>query len=413
MNVSAAAGRLRFLLIDDDPDVRALVAALLGVAGHLTEECDRPSEGLRRAIAEPPDCVILDLILPEMSGIELCERLRAEPALANTKIVVLSAKPYGQDRDKARQVGADAYLVKPVNVQTFVPTINELVREQVELRFWGVRGTLPLPGPGSVRYGGNTACLSLSFAGGRMLIFDAGSGIYRLGQSLISSARELQMHLLISHLHLDHISALPSFAPLYQSGVHLDIYGPGESDAELQRGVFTLMEGAYWPVSAHALAANVSCHALEPGENHIDGIRVRTLLLRHPGSCLGYRVEYRGRALCYITDNELTPLGHPSHDPHYLQTLAKFVRGCELLVTDTTYSDGEYPKHVGWGHSPVSEVARLVQTAEVKRWYLFHHDPSQDDEAIDRKLEEARVALEELGSSAECEAPVEGTSTLL
>jgi CheY-like chemotaxis protein len=413
MGENADSGSLSFLLIDDDPDLTALVAALLGLAGHRVVECATPSEGLRSALANPPDCIILDLILPEMSGIELCERLRAEASLAHTKIVVLSAKPYGQDQEKARKVGADAYLVKPVDTQSFIPTINELVREQVELRFWGVRGTLPLPGPGSVRYGGNTCCISMSFADGRMLIFDAGSGIYRLGESLAGASRGKRLHLLISHLHLDHISALSTFAPLYQSGVRLDIYGPGDSDADLHQALFTLMEDVYWPVTTRGLAANIRCHALTPGETSIDGIAVRTLLLHHPGACLGYRVDYRGRSFCYVTDNELRPKVDDRHERHYFSTLADFVRGCHLLVTDTTYSDEAYPTHAGWGHSPVSEVARLVHHAEVKHWCLFHHDPSDDDEAIDRKLDQARTALDELGCGAKCEAPMEGSSAFL
>ncbi len=413
MDENAGSSPLRFLLIDDDPDVRALVAALLGMTGHRVEECSTPTEGLRRALASPPDCVIVDLILPEMSGIELCERLRAEPTLDHTKIVVLSAKPYGQDRDKARQVGADAYLVKPVDPQSFVPTIDELVRERIELRFWGVRGTLPAPGPATVRYGGNTACVTLGFADGRLLIFDAGSGIYRLGTSLASTARGQRLHLLISHLHLDHISALPTFAPLYQSGVRLDIYGPADSDAELQRGLFTLMEDAYWPVSVRGLAANIRVHALTPGAISIDGLTVRSLLLRHPGNCLGYRVEHRGRSVCYVTDNELPPFGHPNHDPHFATTLSDFVRGCDVLITDSTYGDEDYQRYVGWGHSPISEVARLAVNAEVKRWCLFHHDPAQDDAAIDAKVAEARSALQELGGRAECEAPAEGSSIQL
>lgn len=413
MDENTGSGALRFLLIDDDPDVRALVAALLGVTGHQVEECSTPTDGLRRALAAPPDCVIVDLILPEMSGIELCERLRAEPALDETKIVVLSAKPYDQDREKARRVGADAYVVKPVDPQSFVPTIDELVRERLELRFWGVRGTLPAPGPETVRYGGNTACVTLGFSDGRMLIFDAGSGIYRLGSTLAPAAKGRRLHLLLSHLHLDHISALPTFAPLYRSGVQLDIYGPGDDDAELQRMLFTLMEDAYWPVSVRALAANIRVHALTPGTIEIEGLKVRSLLLRHPGQCLGYRVEHRRRCVCYVTDNELPPIGHADHDPHYATTLSDFVRGCDVLITDSTYSDREYARYAGWGHSPISEVARLAVNAEVRRWCLFHHDPAQNDAAIDAKLAEAQAALEELGGQTQCEAPAEGSSIQL
>ena len=131
------------------------------------------------------------------------------------------------------------------------------------------------------------------------------------------------------------------------------------------------------------------------------------MLLSHPGYCLGYRVEYKGRSVCYITDNELYLGSSPNHNPHYENKLAEFVKHTDLLITDTTYTDEEYQGKVGWGHSCISKVTELAHRAEVKSLYLFHHDPDQSDDDIDSKLESARAALLSLGSSVVCYAPSE------
>jgi phosphoribosyl 1,2-cyclic phosphodiesterase len=142
-------------------------------------------------------------------------------------------------------------------------------------------------------------------------------------------------------------------------------------------------------------------------------LRIDTMLLRHPGYCLGYRLRCRGRTLCYITDNELYLPSDSRYDPRYVERLANFVRGADVLITDTTYRDHEYPSKVDWGHSCVSQVADLAARAEVKRLHLFHHDPDQADKDIDAKLEDARKALAALGSKVACEAPAEGSSLIL
>jgi phosphoribosyl 1,2-cyclic phosphodiesterase len=137
-------------------------------------------------------------------------------------------------------------------------------------------------------------------------------------------------------------------------------------------------------------------------------LRIDAMLLSHPGNCLGYRLAARGHTLCYITDNELYPPGSPHHNARYVEELTAFVKGADLLITDCTYRDAEYPSKVDWGHSSVSQVAELAARAKVKRLHLFHHDPDQTDDDIDAKLGEMRDALARLGSHVVCDAPAEG-----
>jgi ribonuclease BN (tRNA processing enzyme) len=137
------------------------------------------------------------------------------------------------------------------------------------------------------------------------------------------------------------------------------------------------------------------------------------MLLSHPGYCLGYKLTARGRSVCYITDNELYLPSDKRHNPRYVEQLVKFVKGADVLITDTTYRDHEYPSKVDWGHSCVSQVAQLAARAEVKRLHLFHHDIDQTDDMIDLKLKETRAELARLESKVECDAPAEGSTLVL
>jgi phosphoribosyl 1,2-cyclic phosphodiesterase len=173
------------------------------------------------------------------------------------------------------------------------------------------------------------------------------------------------------------------------------------------------MESVYFPVTIREFGARLTFRDLREESLDYGSVKIDTMLLKHPGYCLGYRLRCHGRTVCYITDNELYLPSDPRHDARYVELLADFVRGADVLVTDTTYRDHEYPSKVDWGHSCVSQVADLAACAEVKRLHLFHHDPDQDDEAIDQKTAETRDALTKLGSRVECESPAEGSAVLL
>lgn len=168
------------------------------------------------------------------------------------------------------------------------------------------------------------------------------------------------------------------------------------------------MDGVYFPITLSEFSARVYFRDLEEETIDVDGIEVETKLLSHPGKCLGYRMNYNGRSVCYITDNEMYLEGSEYFDPHYEQTLAEFCGDTDVLITDTTYSNAEYETKVGWGHSCVGKVANLAHNAGAKTLYLFHHDPDQSDTDIDAKLATAASTLTKLGSSTKVVAPCEG-----
>ena len=406
---------MKFFLVDDDPDVLALLARVLRAAGHSVETSASSVEALKRIPIERPGCVITDIMMPEMDGFELTRELRRRIELAEMKIIVLSAKTYEFDRRRARELGADGYIPKPFTQDTLLHSIEEILSSRVVVTYWGVHGTLPTPGPAYTRYGGNTPCVSVEVGGEPLYIFDCGSGIKRLSDRVMTTAagQRFSARIFISHTHWDHINTIPFFAPLYIRGNQIEIFGPYQGDLTIERAISAQMESVYFPVTTREFGSHLTFRDLREETLEFGPVRVETMLLSHPGYCLGYKLTARGRSVCYITDNELYLQSDRRHNPRYVEQLVKFVHGADVLITDTTYRDSEYLTKVDWGHSCVSEVAKLAARAEVKRLHLFHHDIDQTDEVIDLKLKDAREALQRLGSKVQCEAPAEASSLTL
>lgn len=405
---------MKFYIVDDDPDILALLRSVLEKAGHTVVSSNSSQQALNEIPGVSPDCVITDLMMPVMDGFELCRELRRRPEIESMKIIVLSAKSYDFDRRRARELGADGYIVKPINPATLLASIDEFVSKHMVVTYWGVRGTLPVPGPRTLKRGGNTSCVSIEVGGEPLYIFDCGTGIKQLSDQIMASGTQrFSAKIFISHTHWDHINTVPFFAPLYIRGNQVEIYGPYQGDLTIARAIAAQMEGVYFPVTIREFGAHLVFRDLREETLDFGTVKIETLLLKHPGSCLGYKVTCHGRSACYITDNELYLPSDPRRDQRYLERLTDFVRGTDVLITDTTYRDHEYPSKVDWGHSCVSEVADLAVRAEVKRLHLFHHDPDQSDDDIDRKLDETRAHVARLGGSVEVDAPAEKYNLVL
>ena len=230
--------QMKFFIVDDDPDTLALVSRLLTAAGHEVVVRSTSSGAIRDIPDARPDCVITDVMMPVMDGFELTRELRRKPQLASTKVVILSAKSYDFDRRRAKELGADGYITKPINRETFLQSVYEIVSERISLHYWGVHGTLPAPGPGYTRYGGNTPCVSVEVGGEPLTIFDCGSGIKRLSDRIMKASGErFSGRIFISHTHWDHINTVPFFAPLYVRGNQIEIFGPYQGDLTIERAV--------------------------------------------------------------------------------------------------------------------------------------------------------------------------------
>ena len=408
------ANALKVLVVDNDPDTLAMVTRILVQAGFDVRSLDDGHAAIEEVRRNPPDCALIDLMMPRMDGLTLCRELRRIPGFENGRIVMMSAKIYDADRAAASRVGADAYLLKPFRVAKLLELLHEVMDDRIRVDFFGVRGTLPASGPDKTRYGGHTSCLMARFPKGGLFVLDAGTGIRSAGAALLAEGTQrLTGTILITHPHWDHLNALPFFSPLYTPGNQFHVYGPAQHGHTMAELVSAQMDGTFFPITPREFGAAVHFTDMAQGTHNFDGVVVEAMLLMHPGHCLGYRLRYGGRSLCYITDNELYLPDSDNYSREYVTRLADFVRGAEVLVTDTTYTDEEYKSRVGWGHSCVSQVADLAARAEVKQLCLFHHDPDQNDEAIDRKLETMQELLHSFGSKVEATAPVQGTELLL
>ena len=402
------APRYNFFIVDDDRIFIKLISRFLEPLARNISHTISSAEALDKIIACRPDCVILDMMMPELDGLQVLEKLRAHHELEDLKVIIISGKAYEFDRKRALDFGADGYITKPVDHAHFINKVKSIMADKVLIGFWGIRGTLPVPGEQTVIYGGNTSCISLEFPRGSFFIFDAGTGIKMLSDRLMARKdAPAEMKVFISHPHWDHINALPFFIPLYVQGNDIEICGPSHGDITMQEMISGQMDGIHFPINTKEFSARVQFRELKEEQIDIDGITVKTMLLNHPGHCLGYRVNYHNRSICYITDNELFPEDNPYYNEFYVEQLTEFIAGADVLVTDTTYTAEEYQDKIGWGHSAIDQVVKLAHNAGVKGLFLFHHDPSQTDRDIGAKLAMASDMLKKLGSATRCIVPRE------
>jgi phosphoribosyl 1,2-cyclic phosphodiesterase len=247
---------------------------------------------------------------------------------------------------------------------------------QFKIHFWGVRGSIACPGAATMRYGGNTPCVEM-LVGGHRLIFDAGTGIYVLGQSLLPQL-PVTGHLFFSHSHWDHIQGFPFFSPAFMAGNAFDIYGATmPSGMTIEQRLSDQMMQPNFPVPLQIMGANLRFHNLEYGmEVNLGDVNVQTGLLNHPGGAMGYRVNWQDRSVAYITDTEHFSTGID-------RDVLALVNDADVLIYDCTYTDEEYPSRVGWGHSTWQEGVKLAIAAGVKQLVIFHHDPSHNDDFMD------------------------------
>jgi phosphoribosyl 1,2-cyclic phosphodiesterase len=282
------------------------------------------------------------------------------------------------------------------------------IQDKINLRFWGLHGTLPVPGKETVKYGGNTSCVSVEFPTGNIFIFDGGTGIKKLSDHLMAHNKgRVDAKIFISHPHWDHINAIPFFMPLYMQGNTFEICGPPQGEITINQLISRQMDGVYFPIKFKEFRADIHFRDLKEEDFNIDKINIKTIRLNHQGYCIGYRVTYKKRSVSYITDNELYPKSNQFYDEKYLSRLADFVRNTDALITDSTYTEEEYETKIGWGHSSVKQVVELADRAAVKTLYLYHHDPDHNDKIIEQKLKTAREILEMKKSSTICIAPKE------
>jgi phosphoribosyl 1,2-cyclic phosphodiesterase len=294
------------------------------------------------------------------------------------------------------------------------------------LKFWGTRGSISVPGPSTLRYGGNTTCVEVR-ADGEIIVLDAGSGIRPLGIALEKEFRTqpIDLSLLITHAHWDHIQGLPFFAPAYEKKNEIRVRGYDGVDTSFSKIMAEPMKAPFFPIAMRELSAMIDIKKLTEMEFSAGKVQVRAKFVNHPGVCAGYRLFTGAGSIAFLPDHEPYRFLHSARPNHMTPEQAKkratkerislvqFLHGSDILILDAQYTDAEYESHIGWGHGSVSSAVSLALDAEVRRLLLFHHDPSHDDTRVDAMVDDARRLIRNSGKELEVDGAREGEEVVL
>jgi phosphoribosyl 1,2-cyclic phosphodiesterase len=273
----------------------------------------------------------------------------------------------------------------------------------MKVTFWGTRGSIPTPGNETVKYGGNTTCLEVRLSDGSLIIFDAGTGIRRLGSKLIRNDERF-INIFLTHPHWDHIQGFPFFEPMYKKGYRIWVHGWPTTNRKVKNTITDQMEGTYHPVDFSQLAAEIEFIEIEDLHLDYNSARMSFLRCNHPVICHSIKIEDHGRSFVFMTDNELDSVNPITRWEEFVE----FCRGADLLVHDAQFTPEEAQAKRGWGHSSYRRALHLARDAQVKSLALFHHDPEHSDSAVDEIVSSSQRAVREQNLPFSCFGAREG-----
>ena len=428
----------RILLANSSKD---LIREILHAPQHKAYQFETATGGLeclKKLETFAPDLLVIQLMLPEVHGIEILKRIRSDPQKKKIGIILTSGQPMVQNYHAALEAGADYFLAQPFDVEHLFEIIDRffegsltppafsgvepsLVRpfESDEphlhthssyIKFWGTRGTNPVAGKEYLRYGGNTCCLEIR-DGNDFIIIDAGTGIRGLGNTAhLRKAKKIDLFL--GHTHWDHIIGFPFFGPLYNPDCQITIWSPIGFEKTTEQLFNEMLDYACFPVRIADIHSKLTFKDLHEGiPLSIGTITIHTHYAYHPGATFCFKIETSQKTFGYATDNELlmgyhnSPNAIDKDDPLFAPylSLMQFFKEIDFLVHEAQYFPEEYKEKVGWGHSSVANAAVLVKLAKIKEWIVTHHNPQHTDADLDQKLQWHRDLLDE------CHHPCEVT----
>ena len=292
------------------------------------------------------------------------------------------------------------------------------------IRFWGVRGSYPAPFGSHLRVGGNTSCIELR-VDDHVLVCDGGSGIIPLGNYLMTLKDIKELTIILTHYHWDHISGLPFFVPAFVPGWKVNIYGPGNSQQEIERRISGQMVDPYFPVEVETWLADIHYLTADNSQLEYGPFKMETFNVHHPGSTFGYRIKVHDKTIVYASDNELKFIEKAiadrsdELDPRELQLIKAMqaeewdksidsIKNAHVFIHDAQYTPEDYAKKRGWGHSCYIDTANFAMDANVKQLYLFHVDPNYNDTKIEELHRSTVKLIHERQSQMECHIALEG-----
>ncbi len=432
------------VIVDDDPMVGELSRDLLTDIGYKVTLVQDSLEAIPTIKAQMPRLIVTDIMMPGISGMDICKSVKSDPALKHIKIIVVSGKSYEVEKQRAFQFGADFFLQKPYNVDTFSATVKsilegsvanpapppaapmapDIIREdevpqasdldagQICVTVWGSRG-LPavLPNTAS-RYGRQTSCVSVETKE-HLFIFDAGTGIVELGKEIVARKRYYKdIWVCLTHFHLDHILGLGRFAPLYDSNFAIHLIGANDPEKSLKEVAQATFYSSFSLTKQPPKAKIDIYEILEDNYELFSGVKLSSMYANHPTSTLIYVLDILGKKITFSPDSEIW--GDATAFQDYDEKLGGFVRGSDLFMHDAAFTDKDYETRKHEGHSGLSNVVDFAaEKAQARDLVLFHAQPDYSDEQLDQMLADAKARVQAKGFALNCHLPVERQTFLL
>lgn len=401
---------LEILVVDDDAIGGSLTLTLVKEAGYEAQLITDSRKVMEEMHSQRPGLVILDILMPGIDGLTLCHMIKQDPELKDTKVIMVSGKAFQAEKERAMRYGANLFIEKPYNLDSFTQQVTEVVGPPrsggpgavkpeptvLDIRVWGSRTSTEGAGGAVLK----TPCVSVETSS-HFFILDAGSGILDLGEELAKSGRHKDLWLLLSHFHPGHVQGLGRFAPTRHADVQLRIAGPSDPDKTLSDAVKEAFESSF-ESTPDPVTAQIKLYELQEGHyDLLPDVKLSSFYANHPGTTLGFVLDMEGRRVAYCPDCELYgDTAHAMQD--YDEKIGNLVHGADLLIQDARWRDRDYESHKNLGHSCVSSAIDFATRHEVGELLLFHQDASYSDAELDAIEEEAKAALRSRGSALTC-----------
>lgn len=379
-------------MLDEDLSHSEEISDFFKKKGFLFYAIHRLSDALDHIKDNEPCLILLNLHFSEGSGLQFCRSLKYHSTLHHIPIIAFSGRNFPIETDAAYAAGVSVLLDKPLRPDALEKAVNELLYGNIEISFWGVRGSIPCFGNQYSLYGGNTTCLQVSLPWQeKLLILDAGSGIRRLGEALMKEQTAVTGRLFITHPHLDHIQGFPFFNPLYSGGNQFDIHLPPQSAGNTREILMDNLSYTYFPVTSSMMNAKIRYHRQKASLHYYDGYGVRYMKANHPVETAIYALQAGRKKIVFCPDNEL-PLNaaENKNGEQFLSSFDTFISDADVLIHDAQYDIETHQNKVNWGHSAWETVLKRAMRSGVKNLFLTHHDPASTDEHLDKIAEKAQ-----------------------
>lgn len=430
------------IVVDDDPMVGNLTRDLLLDEGYRVLLIQDSLAAIPALKEKKPRLLVMDIMMPGLDGMELCRRVKSDPELKAMKVILVSGKSMDVEKQRAFRLGADFFIQKPYNVDVFAKTVRQVLEGApakpappapvpapvpartepepepsdleagaVRLAIWGCRGLSALIPNTASKYGRQTSCVSVETRD-RLFVLDAGTGIIKLGEEIVSKRRPKEIWNIITHFHLDHITGLSEFAPAHNPGFAVHIAGANDPEKKLRDMIQQIFYGSFSWTRRHPVAKIDLYELLEDTYELVPGVKLSTMYSNHPTTTLCLGLELSGKKIIYAPDSEV--FGEATAMQDYNEKLANFCKNADILIHDANYSDADYESHKNEGHSGATNTLEFAaEKALAKELVLFHLNASATDEELDAMHESCVKTAAAKGWSMKCAIAREGDTFLL